>query len=122
MTFFWGLQDSAMSIHLDSILGFEFTSNKEPFSIDVLLESITAFTFEVIQSYINNRLRRMIYILSIGILGILMAFCTYFFEFRSLNNTSKFNTTFDRKTADNTSFFKGYSVYYKEDDNGTSYK
>ena len=45
MTFFWGLQDSAVSIHLDAILGFEFESNKEPFAIDVLLESTAVFMF-----------------------------------------------------------------------------
>ncbi len=45
MTFAWGLQDSSVSIHLDAILGFEFTSNKEPFAIDVLLESTTVFVF-----------------------------------------------------------------------------
>ena len=48
MTFFWGVQDSSVSIHLDSILGFEFTSNKEPFAIDAMVESISAFTFEII--------------------------------------------------------------------------
>jgi len=48
MTFLWGLQDSSVSIHLDAILGFEFESNKEPFSCDVLVESITAFSIEII--------------------------------------------------------------------------
>lgn len=48
MTFCWGLQDSSMSIHLDAILGFEFDSNKEPFSIDVLLESLCVFSFQII--------------------------------------------------------------------------
>jgi hypothetical protein len=48
MTFAWGVQDSSINIHLDSILGFEFISNKEPFSIDILLESASAFSFEVI--------------------------------------------------------------------------
>lgn len=45
MAFFWGLSDSCVSIHLDAILGFEFTSNKEPFSIDCLIESTTVVTF-----------------------------------------------------------------------------
>lgn len=47
MAFLWGLQDSSISIHLDAILGFEFESNKEPFSCDVLVESITAFSIEI---------------------------------------------------------------------------
>lgn len=48
MAFLWGLQDSSISIHLDAILGFEFETNKEPFSCDVLMESISAFSFEII--------------------------------------------------------------------------
>jgi hypothetical protein len=83
MTFAWGVQDSSISIHLDSILGFEFTSNKEPFSIDVLLESISAFSFEVIQSFMKDRYRRMFYIGSVGIAGMLMCFCSYFFEYKA---------------------------------------
>jgi hypothetical protein len=35
MTIAWGMQDSSISIHLDAILGFEFTSNKEPFAIGI---------------------------------------------------------------------------------------
>ena len=45
MTFLWGVQDSSISIHLDAILGFEFESNKTPFSCDVLIEAIVAFSF-----------------------------------------------------------------------------
>jgi predicted MFS family arabinose efflux permease len=45
MTIVWGMQDSSISIHLEAILGFEFTNNKEPFAIDVLLESIAVFMF-----------------------------------------------------------------------------
>ena len=42
----WGISDSAVSIHLDAILGFEFESNKEPFAIDVMLESISVFVLQ----------------------------------------------------------------------------
>jgi predicted MFS family arabinose efflux permease len=45
MTFVWGLSDSSISIHLDSILGFEFESNKEPFAVDVLIESCFVMFF-----------------------------------------------------------------------------
>jgi hypothetical protein len=83
MTFAWGVQDSSINIHLDSILGFEFTSNKEPFSIDILLEAFSAFSFEVIQSFMKDRYRRMFYIGCLGIAGMLMCFCSYFFEYKS---------------------------------------
>lgn len=48
MTLIWGISDSSISIHLDSILGFEFESNKEPFSLDILIESSFVFGFQII--------------------------------------------------------------------------
>ena len=48
MTFMWGFQDSSISIHLNSILGFEFEGNSEPFSIDALIEAIMVFSFQVV--------------------------------------------------------------------------
>ncbi len=53
MTFVWGWQDSCISIHIDTILGFEFESTKEPFSIDSFIESLTVFTFQMVQSLIS---------------------------------------------------------------------
>ena len=50
MTFLWGWQDSCISIHLDAILGFEFDTNKEPFSVEALTESLTSFTFLMVES------------------------------------------------------------------------
>lgn len=45
MTFMWGFQDSAISVHLNTILGFEFDGNSEPFSLDCLIEALFVFTF-----------------------------------------------------------------------------
>jgi MFS family permease len=45
MTFLWGFQDGMLSIHVDAILAFEFESNSEPFSVDVLFESTCVFIF-----------------------------------------------------------------------------
>lgn len=33
MTFFWGLQDAALNTHSSQMLGFEFATNVEPYSI-----------------------------------------------------------------------------------------
>ena len=49
--FIWGVQDSGISIHLDAILATEFESNKEPFSCDVLIEAIAAFSFDILASF-----------------------------------------------------------------------
>lgn len=72
-----------MSIHLDAILASEFDSNKEPFSIDVLLESGSAFTFEIVQSFMKNSERRLIYISALGIVGVIFNFLTFFFDYRN---------------------------------------
>lgn len=48
MTFLWGFQDSSVSIHLNTILGFEFEAEKEPFSIDSLMEAFMVFSFQLI--------------------------------------------------------------------------
>ena len=54
MTFLWGVQDSAISIHLDAILGFEFASNKTPFACDVLIEALIACSFEIGSSFVKS--------------------------------------------------------------------
>jgi len=81
MCFCWGLQDSSVSIHLDAILGFEFESNYTPFSVDVLCESFLVFGFQIINSFMNTRTKRIIYFAILGILGVVMNFTTYLFEF-----------------------------------------
>lgn len=83
MTFVWGLQDSSLSIHLDAILASEFDSIKEPFSLDVLLESCSAFTFEILQSLVQTQSRRVIYMGCLGVIGIVANFLTYFFQYRN---------------------------------------
>jgi hypothetical protein len=81
MTFLWGVQDSGISIHLDAILGFEFASNKTPFACDVLIESIVACSFEIGSSFVKGNTARLIYIMVMGIIGVLFAFAPFFFEY-----------------------------------------
>lgn len=68
-------------MHLNSILGFEFGHKSEPFAIDALIEAITCFSFEVIQSFIISYDAHFIYISIVGILGMLFSLSTFFFEF-----------------------------------------
>jgi MFS family permease len=85
MTFAWGWMDSCASIHLDAILGFEFESSKEPFSIDSLFEALMVFTFQMIQSIIETQHQMLVYMCCLGVLGVLMTTSTLFFGFRSRN-------------------------------------
>jgi predicted MFS family arabinose efflux permease len=82
MTLLWGYQDSSISIHLNSILGFEFEEDSEPFSIDALVESVMVFLFQVIQSFIVDRQGMIVYMIIVGIIGISASLSTYTFRFR----------------------------------------
>ena len=84
MTFMWGFQDSSVSIHLNAILGFEFEGNSEPFSIDVLIEAICVFTFQMIQSFIISKNAHFYYITLVGLLGMSMTMTSFFFDYRDV--------------------------------------
>jgi MFS family permease len=45
MCFLWGFQDSAINTHSGEILGFEFDSNSEPFSVYNILQCIACASF-----------------------------------------------------------------------------
>ena len=55
MAFLWGLQDSANNTHTSEMLGFEFDSNSEPYSIDNLVESCGTFVFEIVEAFVKGR-------------------------------------------------------------------
>ena len=82
MAFVWGVQDSSISIHLDAILCCEFSSNKEPFSCDVLVEAIGAFTFDILASFMTTRVSKIVYLSFVGAIGISSAFSSYFFKYK----------------------------------------
>ncbi|CDW89920.1 major facilitator superfamily protein [Stylonychia lemnae] len=83
MTFVWGFQDSAVSIHLNTILSSEFDDNPGPFSLDSLIEATMVFCFQMIQSFVVSWSAHFIYISFVGIAGILMCATTLLFEFRN---------------------------------------
>ncbi len=45
MCFLWGFQDSSINTHSQEILGFEFDSNSEPFSVYNILQCIACAVF-----------------------------------------------------------------------------
>lgn len=67
---------------MDAILGYEFESNAEPFAVDVLVESMFAFGFELANIYVKGKNSRMIYMVCLGVAGMLMNFTTYTFNFK----------------------------------------
>lgn len=82
MTFMWGFQDSANNTHTSEMLGFEFDSNSEPYSIDNLVESVGVFMFDIIEAFVSGRKGFLIYNLIVGVLGVAMNACTLLFPFK----------------------------------------
>eukprot|EP00347_Sterkiella_histriomuscorum_P022750 403337297 len=101
MTFMWGFQDSAISVHLNSVLGFEFDESPGPFSLDSLLESTFVFAFQLIQSLVVTWSAHFLYMSAVGVLGMGMCLTSYFFEYRH---------SFDKKTNQNRDQIEGIAL------------
>ena len=52
--FFWGILDSSDNTLISTILGFEFTSKTEPFSVYKFLQSFSAFMGFLIESEVTS--------------------------------------------------------------------
>lgn len=50
----WGIQDGAVNIHTFKILGSEFKSKSEPFSVFNLVQGISVFVFQGIEGVIDS--------------------------------------------------------------------
>eukprot|EP00347_Sterkiella_histriomuscorum_P000222 403376714 len=82
MTFMWGFQDSATNTHLAEMLGFEFESNSEPFSVFNLVQAFGVFVFELLETYVDTHNSYVIYTWITGIIGIFSCAATFFFDFK----------------------------------------
>ncbi|CDW82555.1 major facilitator superfamily protein [Stylonychia lemnae] len=88
LTFFWGFHDGSLSSHTSEMLGFQFDTKMEPFSIYNLNKSIMVFIFSIIQSFVNESdIAMNFYFGAVGILGFIMCFNTYFFDFKTRSNS-----------------------------------
>lgn len=81
MTLFWGFQDSAVTVHINSILGFEFEEESEQFSVSYLLSALMALLFMLIQAFIVTKGELLLYILIVGAIGICSSLSTRQFEY-----------------------------------------
>jgi hypothetical protein len=82
VTLLWGFQDSSVNTHVSEILGFEFETNVEPYSVFNLVQSATVFVFLSIEAYIKSHMQYYAYNIIIGILGLFMCGATLNFKFK----------------------------------------
>ncbi len=54
MTFAWGLQDGAVNTLCQEMLGFEFDNNQEPYAVLNMIQSLTGFAVQIIQSFVDT--------------------------------------------------------------------
>jgi len=85
MCFIWGIQDGAINIHTYRILGTEFKSKSEPFSVFNLVQGISVFCFQGIQSMIDSDEKGSLedWTLVAGVFGAVALGVTYFMPFNS---------------------------------------
>jgi len=82
MTFAWGFQDSANNTHTSEMLGFEFESNSQPYSIDNLGQAIGVFVFFIIEAFVYGQKPYIIFNFACGVLGVIMNLTTLGFDFK----------------------------------------
>eukprot|EP00350_Pseudokeronopsis_sp_OXSARD2_P005866 CAMPEP_0170567266 /NCGR_PEP_ID=MMETSP0211-20121228/80369_1 /TAXON_ID=311385 /ORGANISM="Pseudokeronopsis sp., Strain OXSARD2" /LENGTH=186 /DNA_ID=CAMNT_0010888673 /DNA_START=894 /DNA_END=1454 /DNA_ORIENTATION=+ len=79
MPFSWGLQDSATNTFLLSILGFEFSNNIEPYSVNFFVQSMGIIAFEIVEAFLQTDQQMREYIVVVGIVGLSTCLCTTLF-------------------------------------------
>ena len=80
MTFFWGIQDSAVNNFIWCICGFEFENESRPFAIFFFLQSLAIFLLLYVASLLKTQTEYLIYFgvcFAIGLFGWLLFALTF---------------------------------------------
>ena len=83
-TFCWGFSDGAINTHSNQMMGFEFETSSDPFSIFNSVQAVAIFSFMMLQSVLNTSSSRdlNLYTGLVMVLGVLMCGATFFFRFK----------------------------------------
>ena len=83
-TFAWGFSDGAINTHSNQMMGFEFETSSDPFSIFNSVQAIAIFSFQMLQSLLNTKKRSdlSLYTGVVMVLGVFMCGTTFFFKFK----------------------------------------
>ena len=91
MCFIWGIQDGAINIHTYRVLGTEFKSKSEPFSVFNLVQGLSVFCFQGVEGAINSddKMTLIYYTIAACVFGVLSCLVTYFMPFNELNKSTR---------------------------------
>ena len=83
-TFAWGFSDGAINTHSNQMMGFEFETSSDPFSIFNSIQAVAIFSFQMLQSLLNTQrsFDLMLYTGAVMVMGVLMCGTTFFFRFK----------------------------------------
>jgi hypothetical protein len=92
MTFLWGVNDATVNTHCFEMLGFEFDNNSEPYSVFNLGQSMGVVFFNLIETKVETKKERLIYVMFLCLIGMFCCGITYFFDYRD-KKSSNLNRT-----------------------------
>lgn len=83
-TFMWGFMDGAVNTHTYQMLGFEFDTATDPFSVFASVQALGVVIFQLIQSYLDTDSETALqtYTGVVCLLGFFLSGTTFFFEYR----------------------------------------
>ena len=83
LTFVFGFQDAVVNTHMSELLGFEFLpDNVRPFAVFNIVQSMTVFTFLVIEAYVDTLVELAVFNVICGLSGAAMCAALLWFPFR----------------------------------------
>lgn len=82
MTFLWGWQDAALNTFQSVVMGSEFESKITPFSCFRFIQSLFAFVFLFLETYISTHEHYLWYYSASGLFGILSLAMMIGFKFK----------------------------------------
>ena len=87
--FGWGFMDGTVNTHCGQILGFEFETAQDPFSVMMIGQSLAAFVFQLCQGSVKTGVddgkNLQIYTGCVCIIGLIFVGSTYFFDFKFIS-------------------------------------
>ena len=78
----WGFSDGAINTHSNQMMGFEFDTSSDPFSIFNSIQAVAVFKFQIIQGNLQSKAQLQWYTVGVMLLGVLTCGATYFFKFK----------------------------------------
>ena len=83
LTFVFGFQDAVVNTHMSELLGFEFLpDNIRPFAVFNIVQSMSVFTFLVIEAYVDTLVELAVFNVICGLSGAAMCAALLWFPFR----------------------------------------